>query len=180
MTETEAWTLFFVLLPAFGAVLGAILIYAQAKKDRNRYRFYEFRDDLIYLVANRKLSEDDYLFKEFYTMVNKVVNRTDKITFSNLVKSIRNDFAEKESADRLRDAIRAADPEVRDVIYNYLCAIVNTLFSNSLVFKVLVFVFGLSHWLRDLGRVIAKQLPNSKLRDAYHINNNINNIVGAH
>ena len=179
MTETEAWTLFFVLLPAVGAVIGIIPIYNQVKKDANRYRFYAFRDDLIYLVAKKKLSEDDYLFTEFYTMVNRIVNLTHKITFSNLVKAIRADLADKGATDKMRSALRKADPEVKEAIGNYLDAVLQTMHSNSIVFRVLVQVLGFSAICYNCARAIKRFIP-ARFKEAYQIERNVNNLVGVH
>jgi len=185
MSENQIWTLFFVLLPALGAVLGAIPIYRRAKRDQNRYRFFAVRDNLIYLVADGKLKETDFLFKEFYRFSNQIVNVAHKITFKHLISGLKEDLTKDEYVQRIRTEIEKSDPEVGKVIGKFSQAVILAIHYNSLLFKIIV---GFVTTIRPLYRFIKylnEQIPRiswlmpNTFKDAYRIEKNLNKLCDA-
>jgi len=166
-------------LPLLAGLIAMIPFYKQVKRDANRYKFYAFRDKLLWLVALKKIKENDFLFKEFYGMANRVVNNTHRFTFSNFIKSIKASLREEETSRKLEDALRNADPEVQEVILGYFEAVILTLRSNSLIFRFLIWSFNLSNFGKSIIRLIKSFVPTT-IKDAYYIEKNINSIRAAY
>lgn len=172
MNSQQFWFLFFLLLPF---VVGAFVVYPhykRAKQDQNRYRFYAFRDELIYLAGKGRLDEKDFLFQEFYGMVNRVVNKTHHLTFKNLILAVGSDLRDEKSIAKIKMEFDKAQPDVKEAIYNYFRAITLALHCNSATFKILFGVFGFSETSKRIFRSLKRLIP-SKFLDAYRIEKNL-------
>jgi len=172
MDSQQFWFLFFLLLPFVAGIFVVFPYYKRAKQDQNRYRFYAFRDDLIYLVGKGSLKEQDFLFQEFYQMVNRVVNKTDRLTFKNLILAIGSDLKDEKKLEKIRTELRKAPADVREAIYNYSTAIILAFHCNSLIFKILFGLFEFSETSKRIMRSLKGLIP-LKFLDAYRIEKNL-------
>lgn len=132
------------LLVSFGLVLfgfgsyNYLLIKKEAAKIQ-KYRLYKVRDDLVYLVARKKLGETDHLFLLFYGLANHLI-KTTKVNLSlkgfvQAVSSADNNPADDQQLKKIVEELRNTDPEVAAVIAGFYRAVVEILLENSFALR---------------------------------------------
>lgn len=178
MTGTEMWTLFFVLLPALGAILGAISIYNIIKKHRNRFRFFAVRDELVGLVAEGKLEENSFIFKDLYRLINHVVNHTQKFNFKTLVHVFKEDLSKDEKFQKLESEYRKATPDVQRIIDGFGQSVLDAIHDNSHLFKMVARVLRTFNSVYLFAKFCQQLIPD-RFKTAYKIEKNINRLCGA-
>jgi len=178
MTETEMWTLFFVLLPSLGAILGTTPIYKIIKRDRNRFRFFAVRDELVDLVAQDKLEENSFIFKDLYRLTNHVVNITQKFTFKTLVFVLKEDLSKDEKFQKLEAEYNKATPDVQRVINGFGEAVLLAIHNNSHLFKAIAWIIRTFHSVYLFAKFCQQLIPD-KFKVAYRIEKNINRLCGV-
>lgn len=172
MNSQQFWFLFFLLLPFVAGIFVVYPYYKRTKQDQNRYRFYAFRDELIYLVGKGSLDEKGFLFQEFYRMVNRVVNKTHHLNFKNLILALGSDLKDEQSVGKIKAELIKAHPDVQEAIFNYCKAITMAFHCNSLAFKILFGIFEVSESSKKFLRALKRLIP-SKFLDAYRIEKNL-------
>jgi hypothetical protein len=147
MTNTQGW-----LLALQGIVTVVAAVYfgyelLKARQQRLRYELYDVRDELIYLVATDALRQDGYLFSVFYKAITRSINEIQDLTLWSFVKAsiTAKSALEKEAAQRLRDEITAASPEVQRVVVKFAQTMVHIVLANSPFFVVFLRLVKLSH-----------------------------------
>jgi hypothetical protein len=87
----DAGNIGLLVLVGLVLLLTGLLHYRTLKKDEavvKKYRLYQIRDDFVGLVAEGKLSEDDFLFQTFYQAINRLIDETtDHLTLENFSRS---------------------------------------------------------------------------------------------
>jgi hypothetical protein len=51
-----------------------------------KYRYFAIRDELIYLVASDHMSEDDFVFQQFYNAVNFLITNYKTLTLGSFLQ----------------------------------------------------------------------------------------------
>lgn len=106
--------------------------------------FFKVRDDLIMLVAQGHLREDEFLFREFYGAVNRIVNSTEQFTLKSLIKGLSRLDEEKKLgsedsfAKKVEKELKGKDPCVKQVVSEFYNTIFKVLYRNSLVLRFVV------------------------------------------
>jgi hypothetical protein len=104
-----------------------------------RYEFFAVRDELIKLVAEEKLSKDDFLFREFYPMVNELIKNIKEIKIERLLKiseSQINHMESDEFANKFIGEYEQAPEEVKEVVGQFFASLAHTLICNSNVIGI--------------------------------------------
>lgn len=99
-----------------------------------KYDFYAVRDELIKLVAEGKLSKDDFLFREFYPLVNDFIIHIKKIRIDRLLKVSEdqiNHMDSTEFAEMFVKEYEKAPDEVKQVVKDFFYSYEKTLIYNS-------------------------------------------------
>ena len=148
------------------AVLGVLLL--KSREQRHKYRLYELRDELLYLVASHQLSESSLVFKVFYGAINKSISVVKKLTLYSLIHasiSAKTDL-QKERQEKLQGAIESSNPEVRAFIDRVAKVYMEIIISNSPLLRFTLFV------IRRCGQMISRirslvTVPKSEAYQAY-------------
>ena len=151
------------VLTVVAFVLAASLVVARWRLRRvdreiRAYGLYAVRDELVQLVAEKRLSEDNMIFTTFYGTTNKLVRNVDHLNFRDFVAVIEEgrrsgkDPAEQKRLAELRHQIRSlGDERVERVVSSYFDAILKIIYDNSVLIRLLA-----DHaWLRRLLRRLA-------------------------
>lgn len=125
--------------------LGAYLLFRYTfhrrwHNDSNCYKLFKIRDELIELVAMGKLSEDEFLFKYFYTANNLLIQHCREIDFNLFVSSLRDEInvADLNFVNEIeRHLERKNDLEVGQMIENFYDTVANIAISNSFLLRLL-------------------------------------------
>lgn len=93
-------------------------LYVKAKLDSLKYRLFAVRDELIRLVVEEKLSEEDFLFKELYPMVNELIKNIREIKLETLLKVSQDQLGHivNYNFNRLFSELDESPEEVRTVV----------------------------------------------------------------
>lgn len=160
MTSIEIFFLIFLNIP-FGILIFALWsFYKKVKYDNNRYRFFAIRDRLVRLVAEGYLREDEFVFEEFYKIINKIVNRTETFKFRNLVQIISaidaNKLEKQQFQKKIFREIQSKDVEVQKVIIDLFRTIIVTFYDNSWGLRILISWTSLWFLMKKAKRIIEK------------------------
>jgi hypothetical protein len=105
-----------------------------------KYQFYKVRDDLVYLVAEEKLSEDEELFQLFYGFTNHLIKTTKKtLSLKAILRAIataEEDPAEEQRLQRVLEELKSKDPEVVQTVDSLFRAITEVLLENSVSLRI--------------------------------------------
>lgn len=130
--EAAGWL--FVLL-----FIGVALL--RAREERLKYKLYSLRDDLLYLVACGKLSQESLLFKAFYTALTESIIRIRSLTvYSFLQASVSARTAiQKEKVEHLSAEIEKSPREVRAFVNRFAGVMMAITLANSPVLRFILF-----------------------------------------
>lgn len=133
------------LLGTVAVELSAFGLYNKARIRREeasaqKYRLYKVRDDLVYLVAIEKLSEDEELFELFYGFTNHLIKTTKQTlslkTFMEALTTAEEDPAEEEQLQRVISELKRKDAEVVQTIDSLFSAVTEILLENSYTLRL--------------------------------------------
>lgn len=122
--------------------------YYRAKQMQNKYFLYKVRDDLILLAVRGQLDEDEFLFREFYPIVNELVNQINSFRFKHILRAIRSQegkVMKREFVENFQREIAGKPKEVVKVFNDFFSSIFYIIYRNSLIFRLflrLVQTFG--------------------------------------
>jgi len=107
-----------------------------------KYRLYGVRDEFIHLVADGKLTEDEFLFQRFYMLTNYLINTTkEHLCLESFVAALTKlgeqgrDPADHEELRRISEALKHKDWEVSKAVTSFYTAVLVILLENSLVLR---------------------------------------------
>jgi hypothetical protein len=105
-----------------------------------KYPLYKVRDDLVYLVAEDKLSEDEELFQLFYGFTNHLIKTTKKtLSLKTILQGIataEENPAEEQRLQRVLEELKSKDVEVVQAVDSLFTAIKKILVENSLTLRI--------------------------------------------
>jgi hypothetical protein len=138
MADISLLTCVGLVLVGFGSRDLAFIRKEKAKSQK--YRLYKVRDDLIYLVAQGKLTEDERLFLLFYGLTNHLIKTTKEFlslkTFVHAVSSASENPAEEQQLLEISYELKDKDAEVSKVLFEFYHAIIGILFENSFTLRM--------------------------------------------
>lgn len=107
-----------------------------------KYRLYKIRDDLIYLVAEQKLAETDFLFEFFYTVTNHLIKTTkETLSLRSFVAAVASaklkglDPAEEKRLEKITQELKNKDPETIATIQEFYQGVTEILLENSFILR---------------------------------------------
>jgi hypothetical protein len=141
MTSTQVGLL--VIQGLLSLVVSIYVAYElfKARREQQKYRFYALRDALLDLVATKKLSEEDTLFRVFYTVINKSMAELTDLTFMSFLKAsarAKVTLEQQERSDELRMQLENARPEVRNFVGRFAFTMMEIMAANSFVVMVII------------------------------------------
>lgn len=143
MTGNELFAIMLISLIIGGISLFLYyrLLYYRERQMENMYFLYAVRDDLIQLVADGHLLEDGFLFKEYYPMVNSLVDKINSFRFSSIIKAVslqEEKIVGREFMERTRKELSQEPKHVKEVFDNFNKTICIIIYRNSLLFRGLI------------------------------------------
>lgn len=109
-----------------------------------KYKLFQVRDNLIYLVASGKLSEDDFVFQRFYKAINYFIEVSDHLNLGNLVAALEDarkkglDPAEEKTRHAIRNELKKKGPEVNEVANSFYVTVLQILIENSFLLSLIM------------------------------------------
>lgn len=123
--------------------LQARATFNKADAQIQKYRLYEIRDKLIWLVAEDKLSEESSVFQFFYRSVDFLIRHTDQLNLKSVVGALReaenrglSPSTQNEEFERMQNWLERARPEVRDVVARFYETMIHILVENSVAVRL--------------------------------------------
>jgi hypothetical protein len=128
---------------------GVLLLHAIARLRLRRqaaltrkYRYFKLRDDLIYLVASEQIHEEDFVFQQFYKVVNFLINHSKTLDLTSFLEALREasekglDPTEDKILKRLREELPKKNLATQKVVLAFFDTVIGTLLENSLLLRV--------------------------------------------
>jgi len=103
------------------------------RQEKYKFKLYEVRDQLIYLVATNELSEDSFLFRLLYTTINRMiaeVHDVDRWSFIRAATTARTALQEAH-VSRFIQEVLAASPQARQVTGVFIDTLLDIVKANS-------------------------------------------------
>jgi len=131
-----------IILAATFAITKRRLAYHSATAQK--YKLFAVRDNLIFLVAAKKIEPEDWLFSIVYSSVTrllhdiKLINLRDFVSTIARARSEGQDPAEHELAERIGREVHNRPPEVQEVVVEFYQAVIAILLANSLLLRLSV------------------------------------------
>lgn len=103
----------------------------KSREESYKYKLYALRDQLLYLVANGKVSETSIVFKTFYGALSKSIGKVDKLTIYSLLEAsvTAKTALQKEKQARLMEAIERS-PEMREFVDQFATVMMEIMMGN--------------------------------------------------
>jgi hypothetical protein len=129
-------------------VLAAFYVYNKILLSKDaaavqKYKLYAVRDALTYLVAEGKLSEDEFLFQMFYAVTNHLIKTTRKsLSLRAFLQSVLileqqgRDPATGELLPHVMEEIKHKDADVAFAIFGFFTTVNDILRENSLIIRL--------------------------------------------
>lgn len=141
MTQAE-----YGLALSFFMIVGIFSVYQRVgplHRERlrvSRYKLFAVRDELVLLVAEKKISEDDDVFRFLYDTINRLIPHTKPLTLWDLVEGLNaTQLARARDDDELRRRIKKSvdhsDMAVRKVARKFFAVLAEILLDSSILIK---------------------------------------------
>jgi len=123
-------------VPVSMTLIAALL---RSREEKHKFKLYALRDDLLYLVASQKISEDCHLFRVFYGALTSSIGEIHKLTVASLISASieAKNALQKEGFDKFVHEIEGASPEVREFVNKMFFVMRGIMVANS---PLLVFI----------------------------------------
>jgi hypothetical protein len=117
-------------LPVSMTLIAALL---RSREEKHKFKLYALRDDLLYLVASQKISEDCHLFRVFYGALTSSIEEIHKLTVAKLISASieAKNALQKEGFDKFVREIEGATPEVREFVNKMFLVMREIMLANS-------------------------------------------------
>jgi dsDNA-specific endonuclease/ATPase MutS2 len=160
--------LMFGIVGVFVFNLRARSLFSAADAQIQKYKLFQIRDRLIRLVAEEKLSEDDFVFFFFYRAIDFLIRHTDLVNLKSLVDALRDaqerglDPAAAQEVERINKQLKDEDPEVREVVSEFYATVMQILIENSFTIRLIanyseVWNHAVNEFRRLIGRVFSTE-----------------------
>lgn len=134
--------LIFILALSCIAILPFIRMAWKSEIESCRYKIFAVRDNLVLLVASKKLDESSLLFRHYYKRTNDILRLTDKMHFEGLYQALTSTklskqriVDHKERMVNIQKIISESDPQVKDAITAYYEAVIELMMVNTNIFS---------------------------------------------
>lgn len=135
--------LYFLILVGIPLVVLLLKAHLSLGKDEIRktwlYPFFEFRDNLVRLRIEGFLDEEGYIFNYFYHMTNRMIQFSDKLNLSNVVRmleTIDDPKSIEEQVQTLQRMLANKDQKVKDLIVKFYKDLALFTIKNSKLVKM--------------------------------------------
>ncbi len=165
MNNTQVGLLWLQAIASVTVISFLAFEWFKGREARHKYKLYAIRDELLYLVVSQKLSQEDFLFKLFYRVINRSINEIKHLTFWSFIRAsmTAKSELEKETTAGLQGEIQRAPEEVRKVIAHLCVTMMEIMLANSLSLFLAVEVAkrcrGLLSKIQHGSKFLAKTLP---------------------
>lgn len=114
--------------------------YTREGRKSDRYKLFSVRDQIIWLVATKKISQDDKAFEFLYHQTNELIPTVRPFQLKDFVSIVNNKMPLQDEDERekiIHEILQHKDSEVRTVGKEFFQALADILFKRSLLVKLM-------------------------------------------